>query len=72
MSALFSDDEAQLLSKLLFEAREQIDMWGDVVAIRTGVQDNYTRGLRDRIDAYRADKGWSAGGFGGEQASTDP
>ena len=55
------------LSKLLFEVREQIDMWADVVAARTGARPVYIDDLRDRIDAYRAARGWSPNGFGGER-----
>jgi glutamine synthetase len=54
------------LSRLLFEARESVEMWADVVEARTGKADNYTRGLVARIDAYRAERGWSPHGFGGE------
>lgn len=54
------------LSKLLFEAREQIDMWGDVVFARTGQCPEHINSIRDRIDTYRAERGWSPHGFGGE------
>jgi hypothetical protein len=60
------DDPAQL-SKLLFEARELVDMLGDMVAARTGGADDWSRRVRDEIDAYRAERGWSPHGFGGEQ-----
>lgn len=53
------------LSRLLFEARESCEMWADVVEKRVG-PDTYTRGLVERIDAYRAARGWSPHGFGGE------
>jgi hypothetical protein len=58
--------EAARLSKLLFDAREQIDMWATVVANRTGLRENGAARLRDEIDAYRAERGWSPNGFGGE------
>lgn len=54
------------LSRLLFEARESVEMWADVVEARMGVPDSYTRGLVERLDAYRAERGWSPHGFGGE------
>lgn len=56
------------LSRLLYEAREQIDMWGDVVFARTGQTPEYVNGVRDRIDAYRAERGWPHNGFGGEDS----
>jgi hypothetical protein len=58
--------EAARLSRLLFEAREQIDMWADVIEARGGYS-AVTRAVRDEIDAYRAERGWSPNGFGGEQ-----
>ena len=56
------------LSRILFEARELIDMFGDLVerAPYGPAQDAYVRRVRDEIDAYRAERGWSPGGFGGE------
>src|SRR5215217_4365004 len=58
--------DAQQLSRLLFHARESIDMFGDIVETRTGKQDNFSRTLRDEIDLYREERGWSPNGFGGE------
>lgn len=57
---------AAQLSKLLFEARELIDMFGDVVESRSGRPDAQSRRVRDEIDAFRAERGWSPHGFGGE------
>lgn len=54
------------LSRLLFEARESIDMWADVVESRAGEPATYERSLVNRIDAYRARQGWNPDGFGGE------
>lgn len=54
------------VSKLLFEARELIDMYGDVVARATGCRAAHVDDVRDRLDAYRAARGWSRNGFGGE------
>jgi hypothetical protein len=59
--------EATRLSKLLFEAREMIDMFGEVVEERTGNPAPECRRVRDEIDAYRAERGWSPHGFGGER-----
>lgn len=58
------------LSRLLFEARECIEMWADVVESRMGVPDTYTRGVVARLDAYRAHRGWSEHGFGNEPNDT--
>lgn len=58
--------EAARLSRILFDARERIDMSVDIVEARTGVRDEQGRRLRDEIDAYRAERGWSPHGFGGE------
>lgn len=57
------------LSKLLFEAREQLDMWADIVEVKSGVPARYPREVVARIDAYRAERGWSPDGFGGEGGS---
>lgn len=54
------------LSRMTFEAREEIDMWGDVVQSRSGRTDLQLRRLRDQIDAFRAEQGWSPHGFGHE------
>lgn len=57
------------LSRLLFEARELIDMWGDIVGGCEGEESaEYVWRVRDRIDAYRAERGWSPHGFGGEDS----
>ena len=58
--------EAARLSKMLFDAREQIEMWSDVVERRSGQESKHTRRLVAEIDAYRAERGWSPHGFGGE------
>ena len=54
------------LSRLLFDAREIIDMFVDIVESQTGHVDKWSRGVRDEIDQYRAEQGWSAHGFGNE------
>lgn len=60
-------NEAQRLSRMLFHARESIEMFADVVEVRTGRPDTFNRNLRDEIDAYREEHGWSPNGFGGEE-----
>jgi hypothetical protein len=59
--------EAARLSKLLFEARELIDMWHTVVRSQSGREDDWSRRVRDEIDAYRTERGWSPDGFGREE-----
>ena len=59
----FSEAE---LSRLLFDAREIVSMYGDVVHARTGQRDDWCTRTRDGLDAYRAERGWSPHGFGGE------
>jgi len=54
------------LSKLLFEARELIDMLGDIVEGRTGQTDTWSHRVRDEIDEFRQSQGWAPDGFGGE------
>jgi hypothetical protein len=54
------------LSMLLFLAREQIAMWGDVVEQRVGRRDVGTDNIRDSIDQFRKDQGWDPDGFGDE------
>ena len=58
--------DAKELSKLLFEARESLTMWADVVESQSGVPDTYTRGLVDQIDVYRSRFGWNPDGYGHE------
>lgn len=58
--------EAARLSRILFDAREQIEMWSDVVERRSGQESTHTRQLVAEIDDYRAERGWSPHGFGGE------
>jgi hypothetical protein len=62
-----SQEERRWLSMLLYAAREQIDMWGDVIERQTGVRDEHTDGVRNAIDDYRAARGWPGNGFGGEE-----
>lgn len=54
------------VSKLMFEAKESLEMWNDVVNAKMGRDDPYTKGLIDRIVEYRKTQGWSPNGFGGE------
>lgn len=60
-----SADNARL-SKLLFTAREAIEMLADIVSARTHQNPLHLRELVCEIDNYRADRGWSPHGFGGE------
>lgn len=59
-------NEAQRLSRILWESRERVEMAADVVERRTGQRDDWGRRLVAEIDAYRAEQGWSPDGFGGE------
>lgn len=59
--------DAARLSKLLFEAREIVDMYRTVVWSQTGKADPWASRVRDEIDAYRAERGWSRHGFGNEE-----
>lgn len=61
-------EEAARLSKLLFEAREGLEMWADSVEARLGGTPHYARDLVRQIDAYRAERGWNPHGFGGESS----
>lgn len=62
-----SEEEARRLSKLLWDARESVEMWADVVEMRHG-EAPHVRGLVRRIDEFRAECGWSPHGFGQESA----
>ena len=57
---------AARLSKLLFDARESIEMLAETVEARMGRRDEFNRRLVAEIDEYRAEQGWSPDGFGGE------
>jgi hypothetical protein len=61
-----SANEAERLSRTLFEARELLDMYADVVFQMTDRHDPWINSTRDGIDAYRRERGWSPNGFGGE------
>lgn len=67
LGEITSQLERRWLSMLLFMAREQMAMWGDVVEKRTGVRDRLVDDIRDAIDDYRAVRGWSPHGFGREE-----
>ena len=60
-------NEAARLSKLLFESRELIEMFSDIVESRTDRTDEWSRRVVADIDAYRAERGWHPEGFGGER-----
>lgn len=55
------------LSKMLYESREAIEMFSDMVEIRLGERDKYLDGIVRNIDEFREEKGWNPSGFGGEQ-----
>lgn len=57
--------DAERLSKLLWDARESLEMFADVLDSRVGRSDDIRKQVRD-IDAYRSEQGWSPHGFGGE------
>lgn len=61
-----TENDAARLSRLLFEARELLDMYFDTVKGITGKEDPWIKSTRAEIDAYRAERGWSPHGFGGE------
>lgn len=59
--------DAAKLSRMLFEARELVDMYADTIERESGRPMTQARRLVGEIDAYRAGRGWSPTGFGGEQ-----
>ena len=61
------ESDAERLSRLLWEARELVEMFGDVVASRTGSRSDWAIRVREEIDAYRAEQGWPPHGFGHER-----
>lgn len=61
-----SREERQNLSRMLFEARERVEMTADVIEA-SGKQDAWGRQLVNDIDEYRAARGWSPHGFGDEE-----
>lgn len=60
------------LSRMLFSARESIEMFADLVEAQTGRTDEYNRRLVAEIDEYRYMRGWSLHGFGGEDDGVPP
>jgi hypothetical protein len=58
---------AQGLSRMLWDAREAASMLTDIVESRIGRRDAHLRLLIERIDRYRAERGWNPSGFGGEE-----
>ncbi len=55
------------VSKFLFEAREEIEMWADVVESQTGKPARHTRQILATLDNFRVDQGWNKDSFGGEE-----
>jgi len=64
--------DAQLLSRLLFESRERVEMAADMIERRAGQPDEWGRRLVAEIDEYRASRGWSPHGFGNEEDGSEP
>lgn len=62
-------NEEERLSRMLWDSRELISMFRDVVEKRSGQQDGWSRRVIGEIDAYRAERGWSPDGFGGEDST---
>lgn len=62
---------AARLSRLLFLARESIEMWADTVESRVHRVDRHNRRLVAEIDQFRREQGWGPRdgfvGFGGEE-----
>lgn len=59
--------QAAALSRMLFEARELVDMYADTIEGESGKPMTQARRLVGEIDSYRAGRGWNAHGFGGEK-----
>lgn len=55
------------LSRLLWDAREGLEMWADTVEAQTQKRDTPTRSTIEEIDTFRDEQGWSPNGFGGEE-----
>jgi len=62
------ENEARRLSKMLFVARESIEMFADIVENRTSRRSKDLRRQVAEIDQYRAEHRWSPNGFGNEPA----
>lgn len=58
--------DAAALSRLLFDAREAVEMLADIISQRSSTAENSFRRLVAEIDTYRTSRGWSPDGFGGE------
>lgn len=59
--------EARRLSKMMWSAREGLEMLADIVENRTGQHAFATRRDLAEIDSFRAKLGWSPHGFGDER-----
>jgi GntR family transcriptional regulator len=61
------------VSRLLFEARELVEMFADVIKGGTGKDDVWCRRIVTEIDLFRARQGWSPDGYGyGPDDRPDP
>ena len=59
-------DDAEKLSKMLFEAREYLCMYQETVQTMIHRRDPDLHNLIRSIEDYRMDRGWSPDGYGGE------
>ena len=59
-------EDRRHLSRLLYDAWDLLDMYGDSVLHRTGRRDERITQTRDGLAAYRAARGWNPDGFGNE------
>lgn len=66
MTAVPEPSDNARLSRMLFESREAVEMYADIVTARTGQEPAQLRRLVAEIDAYRAERGWKPHGYGGE------
>lgn len=62
----FDRDYPQRLSKLLWDAREGLEMYADGLDAKFPGAGRWPRKTVADIDDYRAERGWSPDGFGGE------
>lgn len=58
--------ETARLSKMLWDVRELLSMYGEHLEYSTGKKDQWIDRTLKEVDEYRAEKGWSPDGFGGE------
>ncbi len=61
--------DAQQLSRMLFDARELIEMFGEAMSSRGITYSEWLDRVVKEIDDFRAAQGWSPNGFGGESGA---